>query len=337
VTEVQQAQTGFEQVRQLAEQGRLQEAFDLIELLAEQGDPEALFTLADFYWQGGPVGQDPWRGRDLFRRASDAGHPIGRMFYTNLLGNGLFGERDWQAAVGRLQDEGRIDPYRTAAFATLQAMDLDAGGAPRQSVQGQSLSDRLDVTLFPGLFTHAECDLVLAAADRRYMPSTIINSEGHEVPHPLRSSEGAPLHWLIEDPAIHALNRRLAMVSRTNYDQAEPMLILRYQRGQEYRPHLDALPGLANQRVITALAYLNDEYVGGETHFSRIDLKVKGRKGDVLVFRNTRADGSPDPLSEHAGLPVTSGVKHLGSRWIRTATHLNDSVIPNAPPPVTAS
>jgi prolyl 4-hydroxylase len=317
-----QGTADFAQVRQLAAQGRLQEAFDLIELLADRNDPDALFTLADFYWQGGPVDQDPGHARTLFQRASDAGHPQGRIFTTNLLANGLFGPRDWQAALARLKSEGSLDSDRALALAALQAMDLDAQGAPRAITAPQSLSDQLEVNLFPGLFSHAECDLVLAAADRRYLPSTIQDANGREVPHPLRSSDGAPLHWLIEDPAIHALNRRLALASATAYDQAEPLLVLRYQPGQQYRPHLDALPGLENQRVMTALVYLNDDYRGGETAFTRLGKTVKGQKGDVLVFRNIRPDGSPDPLSEHAGLPVTSGVKYLASRWIRASRHL---------------
>lgn len=315
----------FSQVRLLAEQGRLKDAFNLIELLAERDDPEALFTLADFYWQGGPVGQDPWRGRDLFRRASDAGHPMARMFYTNLLGNGLFGPRNWEEALRRLEGEGAVDAYRTLALHALQAMDLDDDGEFPGRIEGQQLTDKLEVRLFPALFSHAECDLVQAAADRRYLPSSIVNASGREVPHPLRSSEGAPLHWLIEDPAIHALNRRLAKASGTTYAQAEPLLVLRYRQGQEYRPHFDALPGLANQRVKTALVYLSDDYHGGETEFTRLGLKVKGRKGDVLVFSNTRADGTPNPVSEHAGLPVLTGTKYLASRWIRADRHLPGS------------
>lgn len=324
MTEVPRGELTFAQVRQLAEQGRLEEAFDLIELLADRNDPDALFTLADFFWQGGPVAQDPQRGRELFRRSSEAGHAMGRMFYTNLLGNGLFGPRDWKAAVARLQEEAARDPYRALVVHALQAMDLDQDGAPSQEFEGMQLSDALDVRLFPSLFSSTECDLVLAAAAQRYLPSTIVNASGQEVPHPLRSSESAPLHWLIEDPAIHALNRRLAKVTGTSYDHAEPFLVLRYQQGQEYRPHLDALPGLDNQRVMTALVYLNDAYLGGETEFTRLGLKVKGRKGDVLVFRNTRADGLPDPISEHAGLPVANGIKYLGSRWIRGRSHLAD-------------
>lgn len=312
----------FVEVRNLAKAGRLNEAFELILALAEQGDAEALITLADFYWQGGPVEQDPRRARDLFQRASEAGHPLGRMFYTNLLASGLFGPRDWRGAIDRLGGEGGLDPYRARVVETLDGMDLDEEGAPCTALESRKLSDALEINLFPGLFSAAECDLVLAAAEPRYLRSTIHDSRGRETPHPLRSSDGAPIHWLIEDPAIQALNRRLARASGTTYAQAEPLLVLRYQNGQEYRRHFDALPSLTNQRVKTALVYLNDGYGGGETEFPRLGLKVKGRKGDVLVFRNAAPDGTPDPLSEHAGLPVVDGVKYLASRWIRAARHL---------------
>ena len=50
------------------------------------------------------------------------------------------------------------------------------------------------------------------------------------------------MHWLIEDPVIHALNRRLAAVSGTAWDQGEPLQILRYSPGQQYRNHFDFFP-----------------------------------------------------------------------------------------------
>jgi prolyl 4-hydroxylase len=67
----------------------------------------------------------------------------------------------------------------------------------------------------------------------------------------------------------------------------------------------------------TALVYLNDDYEGGETCFIKTGLTVKGRKGDALLFRNATPDRALDPMTEHAGLPVTRGVKLLASRWIR--------------------
>ena len=67
--------------------------------------------------------------------------------------------------------------------------------------------------------------------------------------------------------------------------QGEPLQILRYQPGQEYRPHFDWLD-VGNRRVMTALIYLNDDYEGGETAFTKTGLKVKGRTGDVIIFKS---------------------------------------------------
>jgi prolyl 4-hydroxylase len=121
----------------------------------------------------------------------------------------------------------------------------------------------------------------------------------------------------LESPAIHALCRRLAAASGTDVGQGEPLQVLCYSAGQEYKPHFDAIDGTDNQRILTFLVYLNDDFDGGETEFLSTGLKVKGRKGDALLFRNADDLGRPDLKSQHAGLPPTTGVKFLASRWIR--------------------
>ena len=99
--------------------------------------------------------------------------------------------------------------------------------------------------------------------------------------------------------------------------QAEPLQVLRYRSGGEYKPHMDAIRAEPNQRILTVLVYLSDDYEGGETQFPRTGLSFRGRTGDALLFRNADSDGRPDPLTLHAGLPVTRGTKYLASRWIR--------------------
>jgi prolyl 4-hydroxylase len=134
---------------------------------------------------------------------------------------------------------------------------------------------------------------------------------------PLRTSEAAGFPFVSEWPAVHALNRRMAAASGTDVRQGETLQVLRYARGQEYRPHLDAIPALANQRVLTFLVYLNDDYGGGETDFPELGLHIRGEAGMGLLFANALPDGRPDPRMRHAGLPVRSGSKLLASRWIR--------------------
>jgi prolyl 4-hydroxylase len=173
--------------------------------------------------------------------------------------------------------------------------------------------------LFEGLLTRAECRYLIDGTRERFEPSMVYDASQRLVRDPIRTSDGATIHWLIEDPAIVALNRRIAAATGTAYEQGEALQVLRYVPGQEYRPHFDWLNDAPNQRIWTALIYLNEDYEGGATAFVRTGLEVRGRTGDVLLFSNARKDGHGDPLAEHAGLPVTAGTKYLATRWIREA------------------
>jgi prolyl 4-hydroxylase len=305
----------------LSAEGRHDEAFLLVGAEAARGDAEAVFTLADMYWRGQFVVQDYARGRDLFGQASDLGHPIARRAYTNLLASGVAGGRDWPRAIERLREEARGDTRRAQMLRLIEAMPLTPAGFVTQPPIGERVSERPEIMLFRGLFTREECDFLIAVAEPTYSQSKVVAEVGRDAVDPMRTSEDAPIHWLIEDPATHALNRRLAAASGTRYEQGEPLLILRYRPGQQYYRHYDALPGVDNQRTKTALVYLNDDYAGGETEFSKVGLKVHGLKGDGIVFRNTVEGSRADPMSEHAGLPVVSGTKYLASRWIRERRH----------------
>jgi TPR repeat protein len=140
---------------------------------------------------------------------------------------------------------------------------------------------------------------------------------------PYRTSATATLGPVDQDLFLVALNRRLAAVAGVAAEQGEFLSVLRYLPGDQYKPHFDWIPETSEdfsrggQRTRTALLYLNDDYEGGETEFLANGLKFKGAPGDVLVFSNIRPDGSPDQACRHAGLPVRSGVKWLGSKWFR--------------------
>jgi prolyl 4-hydroxylase len=303
----------------LLAEGRIAEGIPIIQQLAGRGDPEALFTLGDIFWRGVGVAQDFPRGRALFRMASDAGHPVALRAYTNLLASGIAGERDWRQALRRLETEAQADALRARMLAVILQMALTPDGDPERLPQGERLADRPEVSLYRGAFSAAECDFLILLAEPTYEPSLILDDD-REIRDRIRTSDGSTLHWLIEDPATHALNRRLAALTGTRPEQGEALQILRYRPGQEYKPHVDWL-GEDNPRVLTALVYLNDDYAGGETAFVETGLTVRGRRGDVLVFRSEAPGGGLDPLSKHAGLPVTAGAKYLASRWIRARRH----------------
>ena len=301
----------------LINSGRHEEGVQLLRQDASGGNPEALFVLADMTWSGNLVPQDPERGRLLFEYAAALGHAQANLLATNLLASGVAGKRDWPGALSRLAAEARQLPERRAALDLIGAMDLDATGDPKATPSPNIVAEEPYARLFRRVFSIAECSYLIGATETRFEPSMVYNKARELVRDTIRTSDGAAIHWLIEDPAIHAFNRRIAALTGTSFDQGEALQVLRYAPGQEYRPHFDFVDGAQNQRLWTALVYLNQDYRGGETAFVRTGTEVRGNAGDVLVFRNALEDGSADPLAEHAGLPVTSGSKYLATRWVR--------------------
>lgn len=307
----------LQQAIALSNAGRNAEAAAIVTRLAASGEPQALFLLGQMQWGGGIVAQDPVAARGNFERAAKAGHAAAQIVSTNLLASGIAGARDWAGALMRLAGEAKIDPRRTVQVELLGKMALDAAGNPLRTRDAEVLSESPWVRRFAGLLTAAECAYLVDLASRAFQPAMVRSPAGGMQLDPIRNSDEATLHWMIEDPVVHAINRRIAAASGSDAAQGEAMQILRYKPGQQYRAHFDYNPTLYNQRVLTALAYLNHDYKGGETAFVKTGLKVRGRKGDVVVFCNVLADGAVDPTSEHCGMPVTSGMKFLASRWIR--------------------
>jgi prolyl 4-hydroxylase len=301
----------------LSAAGRDVEALLIVNQLAAQGDPDGLFTLADIHWRGKIVPRNPARAMELFGQAAEAGNAMATRAYTNLLANGSAGRRDWSGSLKRLAQETRGDRRRAQMLALIRKMDLTPDGEPRSIPPARQLSESPRVSLFPRLFSPAECHHLVEVAEPNFERSLIRGIDSPDYLDPVRTSDGSAMHDLIVDPAIHALNRRLTAAAGATVAQAEPMLILRYRPGDQYRNHIDFLPGAENQRQMTALVYLNEGYDGGETAFVKAGFKVKGRKGDAIVFRNIHADRRADQMAEHAGLPVTRGVKLLASLWMR--------------------
>ncbi len=307
----------IEQAYQLAENGQAEVAVGLLEEGGRAGDAGCLVELATWYLGGQIVPRDLAKSREYFRLAGEAGHQEARSIYVALLSNGTGGAANWQGALSLLTNLAASDKDAAEQLVLIGKMAIDDAGDPIGVPSPDPLSVAPEVSLFPQLLTSEECRYLIARAELSFQPSVIVDpASGQLRPHPVRTSENAFFPWIDETPAIHAINRRIAAASGSNVHSGEPLQILRYRPGQEYRPHHDALPHTDNQRILTMLVYLNDGYEGGETLFLSTGLKVKGRVGDAILFRNADAQGRPDPLAQHAGLPVTAGEKLLASRWI---------------------
>ena len=306
------------QIEALLRARRFAEAARMLLAAAGGGDAAAAAELAHWRIAGNIVRRDLAAARRLLALAGAKGDAGSALLHASFLAAGVGGRDDWPGAVAALTALTPRDRGAAAQLRLIQAMDLDADGFPRSPPQARTLSQTPRVAIAEGFMTPAECAYLRAAGEPALEPSMVVDpASGKMVPHPVRSSDAAMFGVYAETPAVNALNRRIASLSGTDPAQGEPLQLLRYAPGGEYKPHMDALPAEPNQRILTVLVYLSDDYEGGETQFVRTGLAYRGRTGDALLFRNADADGRPDPMALHAGLPVTRGVKYLASRWIR--------------------
>jgi len=298
--------------------GDARQAIARLEAAAAAGDRASLIELGVWNLDGRHIPRDLRQSRECFRQAGELGDTTAEHVYICFLANGVGGEADWQAANRHLRKLATTDAMAARQIELVEAMALDAGGFPMVKPVGRQLSTSPAVWTFDCFASRAECLYLIDTAEPLFAQSSVVDpNTGKLRPHPVRTSDGAMFPWASEDLVISALNRRIAAASNTEAEFGEPLQILRYMPGQEYRPHLDALPNASNQRILTMLVYLNDGYSGGETFFTRTGLKIAGSTGDGLLFRNTGPGGHSDHNAEHAGLPVIRGEKFIASRWIR--------------------
>jgi hypothetical protein len=71
--------------------------------------------------------------------------------------------------------------------------------------------------------------------------------------------------------------------------------------GTHFKIHADHGPAYVS--TISVVAYLNDDYKGGEIYFPRFDLTIKPQPGDIVVFPSTY-------IYEHASQPMIEGTKY---------------------------
>lgn len=87
----------------------------------------------------------------------------------------------------------------------------------------------------------------------------------------------------------------------------EPYNVLKYRKGQEYKPHYDGCT--AGHRHISVICYLNNDYVGGEIEFPNFDIRINPEPGMMLVFPSNFA-------YTHIAKPVIEGTKYAMVTWL---------------------
>jgi prolyl 4-hydroxylase len=309
----------FAQAVALGRAGRPQEGVALVERAAAAGDAEGNFILAHWHLYGSDRPRDIGAARACLREAAGKGRADALRILAHLTAGGIGCEPDWDEAVGMLRSIASVDPIAAEELALLPRMMSDE---EVQRLKRERLSADPRIELVKQLLSPDECAYLMRRGEPLLKPSLVDDPlTGRGKPDPIRTSHGAGFVPHDEDLVIQRINRRLAIASGTDVRQGEALYVMRYQPGQEYRLHHDALAGLKVQRAWTAIAYLNEDYEGGATDFPDLGLSVRAEPGDALIFQNIDAEGRPHPLMRHAGQPVTRGAKWIATRWIRTAPH----------------
>ena len=252
-----------------------------------------------------------------FAAAAAEGDVRGALVSASFLAGGIGGPRDWQGALAILRQWSGRDALAARQMDLISAMDLTGDGLPRSVPSRRPLHGAKRIEMVERLLTPAECGFLIEMAAPRLQPAPVLAAPDEARVRPVIRDAAAAMFRLAEEPPfLGAVNARIAAATRTEVRRGEPLQIMRYRPGQQYRPHVDGVAGGANKRVMTAIIYLNDGYEGGATAFTELGLAVRGRPGDMLLFRNLDEAGELDRNMRHAGLPVTHGVKFIASRWI---------------------
>lgn len=285
----------------------------LYQKAAVAGVPRAWNQLGHYFREGHGFEPDIRAALACYLRAARASYP---------------GAATAAEAIRAELPEGELDAANALADEQLVAVDIVPERIPeRPECTPEVLSKDPRIAVLRNLFTVSECQHLIAISQPHLRPSMVVSEDGKNVADKMRTSWEMFFEPEVKDMLVWIYERRLARLSNTRPEQGEPLLILRYEPGQEYKTHVDyfdpKLPGQkkvieeTGQRFLTMLTYLSNVDAGGGTEFPRLNIRVEPEQGTTLAFHNVTPDGLPDPRTKHAGLPVDKGVKWLATRWVR--------------------
>ena len=299
---------------------------------ARAGHRPALRALGFIYRAAGTDGDWARLSLQCFRQAAEAGDPLALHAYGLGLLQGHAAAADPVAAAHCFAAAARAGVY-LAPLRLAQAQAAAGGTASTPAAPGTLPLEACVLSTLPPAAPAREVafmsehraaldaelqDHLINVAAPQLMPSNVVDPEtGAAVKSELRTSHSMHFQPSMYDAAVFLALRRIARIAGLPASHAEPLGVLRYGPGQEYRPHYDYYSDDRHQaqRISTVFVYLNDVEEGGGTDFPRLGVKVDPEQGKAVKFLNCDAAGQPNPETLHAGLPVIRGEKWLATLW----------------------
>ena len=329
------------------------------------GNLPGYYSLGLRFALGAGVPQDGAFGRALLLRAADGGFPDALAAAEELVPADRHGagSTHWHGALKANLDAAPLEslaPSRTpvahgpvpmvrrleAHLASVghPSLQLDGsgrlacpqvpGGEQSQAQPGQWdwVSGRPKVGVSRGFATREECaHLVHKMADSlrhasEYRRSSSANDDAEVL---YFNGRGQSVGAMQADSVVRLIEHRIAGSTGWATEKLETASVIRYQPGEEYRPHVDFFTreqialnraegrDFGGQRIATFLLCLRAPELGGETVYENVGLTVRGEAGTAVLHYNVDPDGEPDQQSLHSGQPVKIGEKWLWRTTLR--------------------
>lgn len=276
--------------------------------------------------------------------ASERGGAEASALLAVLFGIGVSRQRDLRAALECLVVAAeRGWPSARRQLAVLAAEPEASGADPaawrrlaeridlsvwETAPPGADMSDDPLIRRFPDFLSAPVCRWLIERARPLLSRALVYEALAKETTvHPTRTNDAALFNLLDTDFVCVLMQRRMCACLGAPFSHLEPAAVLHYAEGRQITEHFDFVdPNVPDyeqeiaqkgQRSVTFLVYLNEDYGGGETEFTRLGISHKGSTGEGLFFSNALADGSSDVRTMHAGRPTTHGQKWIVSQFVR--------------------
>lgn len=183
-------------------------------------------------------------------------------------------------------------------------------------------AEGLDLFIVRNVLSGDEAQQIIDLMEPNMEPSALLGDTSDADFRTSYSANPDPDH-----PIMHLLEKRIEAVVGIQPELGETVQGQRYHQGQQFKPHYDWLARnedywaaeyqSGGQRTWTAMMFLNEPEAGGHTVFTKANISVRPRLGNLLVWNNLTVDGWENELSMHCGSPVTAGVKYIVTKWYR--------------------
>lgn len=185
--------------------------------------------------------------------------------------------------------------------------------------------DPCDIAYYDDFLNEEEIQHLLSITKEKFERSVVVSGEDGQDVIDARSSQSAYLA-LGGDNIIRHLEMKIANYFSWPVLKGEPLQVIKYQEGQEYKAHFDHFSSTTEankhlvtpqfQRTATLIMYLKECEEGGATVFPTLGMRFAAKRGSALFFRYGLDELKN--LMLHGGEPVIKGEKVIATKWFKT-------------------